>query len=109
MYRCLISRPFIRPEDSLHTAAQVRKLLDDYITAHSLVHPREKKYIILDDVLRACLQRKNDHPDELEFLSRQEANERLQSGMQAWHEIISGQGAETTVRCAIHFERTSEL
>jgi hypothetical protein len=85
------------PEDSLHPPGEVRKILDDYIATHSLVHPREKKYIVLDAVLRACLQRKSD-PKDLEFLSRQEAHERLQSGMQPWHEI-SVHGAETpTVR-----------
>jgi translation initiation factor 2D len=103
-FELVIFFSFCRTEDSLHTSNQVRQLFDQYVTTHSLVHPREKQYIVLDDVLRNVLQQKGE---ELEFMTRSEAIEKLRKGMQPWHEM-SFEGGETIVVCvSISSSRTN--
>jgi hypothetical protein len=98
------------------TTHELRSLLDAYIAQHALVHPVERRYVVLDDVLRALLleprkktkknktEEKEEKEDEaeVEFLPREELVPRLKegSGVQAWYEIRRGK--DVSFKC-VHF------
>ena len=74
-----------RPTE-LYTSQALRDdILTSYITTKNLVHPTEKKYIVLDEVLKTALLTKKE-PD-VEHLARDKALERLVAMCQAWYEI----------------------
>jgi len=74
-----------RPTE-LYTPQALRDdILTPYITTRDLVHATEKKYIVLDEVLKAALLTKKE-PDT-EHLARDKALERLVSACQAWYEV----------------------
>ena len=74
-----------RPTE-LYTSQALRDdILVPYIATKSLVHPTEKKYIVLDEVLKAALLTKKE--SDIEYLARDKALERLVSACQAWYEV----------------------
>jgi len=74
-----------RPTE-LYTPQALRDdILTPYITTKNLVHPTEKKYIVLDEVLKAAILTKKE-PD-VEHLARDKTLERLVAVCQAWYEI----------------------
>jgi translation initiation factor 2D len=76
---------FCRPTE-LYTAQALRDdVFTPYITTKNLIHPLEKKYIVLDDVLKTALLTKKE-PD-VEYLPRDKALERLAAACQAWYEV----------------------
>lgn len=74
-----------RPTEFYTPQALRDDILAPYITTKNLVHPTEKKYIVLDEVLCAALLTKKE-PD-IEYLARDKALERLVSACQAWYEV----------------------
>ena len=74
---------FFRLKDS-YTVSELRTIIDSYVNAQSLIHPREPAFISLDDTLRDVLLEKNE---ELGFLRRDELSPRLRAAMQPWHSI----------------------
>ncbi|EJU00198.1 hypothetical protein DACRYDRAFT_108945 [Dacryopinax primogenitus] len=70
--------------DDLYNGVEVRTVLLEYVKEHSLVHPREQGFVVLDKLLQEVLLNKGE---EIEFMRREDALERLRSKMQAWHSI----------------------
>ncbi|KZT54753.1 hypothetical protein CALCODRAFT_438092 [Calocera cornea HHB12733] len=81
--------------DELYSVVEVRTLLLDYVKEHSLVHPREQGFIVLDEVLQEVLLKKGE---DIEFMRRDDALERLKSKMQAWYSIPLKEGDPPLVR-----------
>lgn len=74
-----------RPTE-LYTLQEVRDdIFIPYVTTKNLIHPTEKRYILLDEVLKAALLTKKE-PD-VEYLERDKALERLVSACQPWYEV----------------------
>jgi len=74
-----------RPTE-LYTPQELRDdILTPYITTKNLIHPTERKYIVLDEVLKKAILTKKE-PD-VEFLARDKALERLVAVCQAWYEV----------------------
>lgn len=67
--------------------AQIRTHVVAYIKSHSLVHPRDQSFILLDDALKTAVLKKGE---KVEFIKRDEAVDRLRNGMQSWYEIWVG-------------------
>ncbi|KAG8954806.1 hypothetical protein FRC03_011362 [Tulasnella sp. 419] len=68
----------------LYTPQELRALVSSYISEHSLVHPTEPQYIILDDLLKNVFRKKNEN---VEFLKRDEVIARLFEQMQSWFSV----------------------
>jgi hypothetical protein len=74
-----------RPTE-LYTPQALRDdILTPYITTKNLVHPTERKYIVLDEVLKTAILMKKE-PDA-EYLARDKVLERLATVCQAWYEV----------------------
>ncbi|KZO97637.1 eukaryotic translation initiation factor SUI1 family protein [Calocera viscosa TUFC12733] len=81
--------------DELYTGVEVRTLLLDYVKEHSLVHPREQGFIILDELLQDVLLKKGE---DIEFMRRDDALDRLKSKMQPWYSIPLKEGEPPVVK-----------
>jgi len=81
--------------DELYNTVEVRTTLLEYVKEHSLVHPREQGFIVLDELLQDVLLKKGE---ELEFMRREDALDRLKSKMQAWHSIPLKEGDPPVIR-----------
>jgi hypothetical protein len=74
-----------RPTEFYTPQALRDDILTPYITTKNLVHPTERKYIVLDEVLKTAILTKKE-PD-VEHLARDKALERLVAMCQAWYEL----------------------
>ena len=98
-----------REQQQCFTSSELKTLLDRYISSHSLVHPRDRKYIILDATLKSVLAppqkpKKNrdghgqEHDDTARaaggtgdtYFTREELLTKLKVAMQPWYEIRKG-------------------
>ena len=59
-------------------------MLLDYVTAVSLVHPRDHKFIQLDSVLQESLLKKGEI---LDIMTKDEAVKRLRDDCQKWFSV----------------------
>ena len=74
------------PKD-LYSHADLRGIINEYTTSHSLVNSNDQQYIHPDDLLISVFTApKSD--ESILYLKRDEAVKRLISKMQDWHEII---------------------
>jgi translation initiation factor 2D len=78
----------------LYSQADVKALLNNYITSKNLVNPRVQAYINLDDALAACVSKasgksknKEATSDSVEYLRRDELVKALLGRMQNWYEV----------------------
>ncbi|CAE6439388.1 unnamed protein product [Rhizoctonia solani] len=62
-----------------YTLSSLRPLLSKYITTHSLQHPTNPKFVVLDEILSRALLRKGE--GEKEFVGRDELADRLSGNM----------------------------
>lgn len=102
------------------TSPELKALLDRYISAQSLVHPRDRKYIVLDDALKSVLappskiKKNKDNQGQEQggaaaaaaastgdaYMIREELLPKLKAAMQPWHEISKG-GKDGVRKCAL--------
>ena len=74
-----------RPAE-LYTPQALRDdILTPYITTNNLVHPTERRYIVLDDVLKTAILTKKEQ--DVAHLGRDKVLERLVAVCQAWYEV----------------------
>ncbi|KAG6837743.1 hypothetical protein H0H93_001669 [Arthromyces matolae] len=81
-----------------YTSAEVKTIINSYITSNSLVNPHDQAYINLDEPLAQCLSEKakgkskdNVEPNtSLEFIKRDELTRGIIKRMQNWYEISDG-------------------
>ncbi|THH08838.1 hypothetical protein EW145_g2443 [Phellinidium pouzarii] len=70
---------------SLYTLQEIKTILNEYITAKSLVNTHQAQFINMDDLLSGMLATKgSDVPD---FMKRDELTRSLLDKMQPWHRI----------------------
>jgi len=97
-----------REQQQYFTSSEVKTLLDRYISSHSLVHPRDRKYIVLDATLKSVLappqkpKNRDGHGQEHDgtagaaggtgdaYFTREELLTKLKVAMQPWYEIRKG-------------------
>ncbi|KAJ7353685.1 eukaryotic translation initiation factor SUI1 family protein [Mycena albidolilacea] len=81
---------------TLYELAEVRTMLNEYITSKTLVNPREQAYINLDSLLSGAVapkakKAKGTEPAPtaapIEFMKRDELVKSILEQMQAWHEV----------------------
>lgn len=115
------SPPHVQPHQDYFTGPELKSLLDNYITSHSLVHPRDRQYVVLDTALKAVLappknaskKKKqgeadgealasgtNGSGDTDVYLARDELLPKLKGAMQAWYEV--SKGGKLAVRKSVH-------
>ncbi|KAJ6526619.1 eukaryotic translation initiation factor SUI1 family protein [Mycena vulgaris] len=89
---------------TLYELAEVRTMLNDYITAKGLVNPREQAYINLDSLLSVTIAAKvkkrkgtEPAPTPVEFMKRDELTKNILEQMQSWHEV-KAPGKEPVVK-----------
>ncbi|KAG6890228.1 hypothetical protein C0995_010241 [Termitomyces sp. Mi166 len=81
-----------------YTIAEIKATVNSYITANSLVNPREPAYINLDEPLIDCVSSKvkckskdgGGTQASLEFMRRDELTKAIVDRMQNWYEISDG-------------------
>ncbi|KAM6493188.1 eukaryotic translation initiation factor SUI1 family protein [Amanita muscaria] len=85
---------------TLYTMQEIKALFNSYISSQNLVNTNDKAYINLDDLLRECIDTKQeskqamagDEEDasllESEFIKREELVKRVIAKMQNWYEIV---------------------
>ena len=99
---------FIDSKHEINTASSstdgqysIPSLRDDifskYITQHSLTHPLERSYFVLDDLLKGILLNKKEKEKDEEFMRRDEGLKRLIAACQPWYEI-NADGRRTELR-----------
>ncbi|KAJ6482936.1 eukaryotic translation initiation factor SUI1 family protein [Mycena vitilis] len=81
---------------TLYELAEVRAMLNNYITSNTLVNPREQAYINLDSLLSTTIAPKPKKvkgtesvpaATPAEFMKRDELTKRILEQMQSWHEV----------------------
>ncbi|KAJ7717576.1 eukaryotic translation initiation factor SUI1 family protein [Mycena metata] len=84
---------------TLYELAEVRTLLNEYITTNALVNPREQAYINLDSLLSDTVTPKTKTKTKgkgtvtpvaaapVEFMKRDELTKSILEQMQSWHEV----------------------
>ncbi|KAJ7657881.1 eukaryotic translation initiation factor SUI1 family protein [Mycena polygramma] len=82
---------------TLYELAEVRAMLNNYITFNTLVNPREQAYINLDSLLSTTIAPKPKKVKKgtesvpaatpAEFMKRDELTKRILEQMQSWHEV----------------------
>ena len=72
-------------------------VISKYITQHSLTHPLERSYFVLDDLLKGVLLNKKEKEKDEEFMKRDDGLKRLVAACQPWYEI-SADGRRTELR-----------
>ncbi|KAF8591696.1 hypothetical protein K439DRAFT_1401788 [Ramaria rubella] len=83
------------PKD-LYSLANLRTIINDYSTTHSLTNAQEQQYIHPDELLLSVLLApKSD--ETIKYIKRDDAVKRLSERMQSWHEIIVD-GKEPVIR-----------
>ena len=97
------------------TYPELKAHLDRYISSHSLAHPRDRKYVVLDAALKSVLapqqkpkKKKDGHGEEEHdktteaagdvYMTREELLPKLKAAMQPWYEIRKG-GKESIRKC----------
>jgi hypothetical protein len=68
-----------------------------YISQHSLTHPLERAYFVLDDLLKGILLSKKEKEKDEEFMRRDEGLKRLVAACQPWYKITAD-GRRTELR-----------
>lgn len=61
--------------------------MDEHISANSLVHPKEKQFIVADELLKNVLRTKGEDP--VEFVRRDQIMPKILETMQPWYAIGS--------------------
>jgi translation initiation factor 2D len=96
-----------REQQRYFTSSELKTLLDQYISSHSLVHPRDRKYVILDATLKSVFaspqkpKGRDGHGRERDgtaaaadagdtYFTREELLTKLKAAMQPWYEIRKG-------------------
>ncbi|KAJ7482215.1 eukaryotic translation initiation factor SUI1 family protein [Mycena galericulata] len=92
---------------TLYELAEVRTMLNDYITSKALVNPREQAYINLDPLLSGAITPKVKTKSKgqeatppvapVEFMKRDELTRNVLEQMQSWHEV-KAPGKEPVVK-----------
>ncbi|KAJ7088555.1 eukaryotic translation initiation factor SUI1 family protein [Mycena crocata] len=82
---------------TLYEVAEIRTMLNDYITSKALVNPREQAYINLDDLLSNVTAPKVKNKSKgkgseapvppVEFMKRDELTKGILEQMQSWYEL----------------------
>lgn len=73
-----------RPKDDLYLPADLKTLLLAYIETHSLSHPRDLKFILLDPLLSECLLKKGE---VLDVMTKDDALKRLKEECGKWYSV----------------------
>ena len=74
---------FSRPANDLYTHGELKALLLQYANDNKLVHPRDQRHLVLDEVLTSVILKKGE---ALELVSKDQALERLKAGCAEWWE-----------------------
>ncbi|KAG8908931.1 hypothetical protein FRB99_000034 [Tulasnella sp. 403] len=74
-----------KSDKGLYTTREIKALVDSHVASNSLVHPREKAFIVTDELLKNILRKQGEDPPE--FVKREEVIPRIQSAMQRWYQI----------------------
>lgn len=74
---------FSRPENDLYTHGELKAMLLQYAKDNNLVHPRDQRHLVLDEVLAGVVLKKGE---ALELMSKDQALERLKGGCTDWWE-----------------------
>lgn len=64
---------------------ELRTIVNEYITQHTLVNQNDQRYINLDETLRGVIPVSAEGPAQ--FLKRADIVKHLCEGMDPWHEI----------------------
>ncbi|KAF8064203.1 eukaryotic translation initiation factor SUI1 family protein [Lyophyllum atratum] len=85
---------------NVYSLAEVKSVLNSYISSNSLVNPREQAYINLDERLYNCVSSKakgkskgkdgEKEPGPMEFMKREELTKAILDRMQSWYEVSDG-------------------
>lgn len=85
-----------------YTAQDLISLLNAYIASENLVHPRDRKYVVVNDVLKSALfpakvskkaaavATEASASDGELFVTREELLPKLKAAMQGWYEVSKG-------------------
>ncbi|GLB44597.1 putative reverse transcriptase (RNA-dependent DNA polymerase) [Lyophyllum shimeji] len=84
----------------IYSLSEVKTLLNSYISANSLVNPREQAYINLDEALLNCISSKakgkakskdaDKEAGPIEFMRRDELTRAILDRMQSWYQVSDG-------------------
>lgn len=74
-------------KNALHPPSLIKTALEEYISSHSLVHPSERRFILLDDELGLAVGVKR--PDPGQTMPRDEVMRKLRAGV-AWSVSVGG-------------------
>ena len=74
---------FPRPENDLYTHGELKAMLLQYAKDNKLVHPRDQRHLIVDEVLAGVLLKKGE---ALELISKDQALEKLKGACAEWWE-----------------------
>jgi len=96
-------------KSTLYSMAEIRALLNSYITTHNLVNLREHAYINLDDLLYSCVSAKTKgkakgkdvepEPAMSKFMKRDELTKGVVEKMQSWY-VIQVEGKDPVTKYA---------
>jgi translation initiation factor 2D len=111
-----------REQQPYFTSPELKAFLDRYISSQSLVHPRDRKYVVLDEALKSALsppqklkKNKDSHDQEQAgtagtagtaggtrdvFMTREELLPKLKAAMQPWYDISKG-GKDGVRKCVL--------
>ncbi|KAI8390842.1 uncharacterized protein BYT42DRAFT_554517 [Radiomyces spectabilis] len=83
-------------KNAMYTAAEVRKVLTDYVKGNNLADPRNQKMVKIDAILCDALLTKPEY-NTVEKLARDQLGQRLLSKMQHFH-VLTLPGKEPVLR-----------
>lgn len=78
----------------LYATEDLRTIVNQYITQHSLINPNDQQYITLDETLSQIVHLEEGPKN---FAKRSDIFKSLTKGMEAWHEITAD-GKDPIVR-----------
>ncbi|KAK6909750.1 translation initiation factor 2D [Kwoniella mangroviensis CBS 10435] len=74
-------------KSTLHHPSELKTALDSYLTKHSLIHPSDHRYVLLDDELGRAVGIKPPEPGDK--MARDEVMKKLKSGV-SWSVSLGG-------------------
>ncbi|WVW84182.1 hypothetical protein I302_106212 [Kwoniella bestiolae CBS 10118] len=74
-------------KSTLHHPSKLKSALDSYLTKHSLIHPSDHRYVLLDDELGRAVGIKKPEPGEK--MARDEVMRKLKAGV-SWSVSLGG-------------------
>lgn len=74
---------------ALYSYSDLKSAVNKYVDARQLTNPRDRSYVNVgtDKVLLSTVCAKDEAPESVEFLKREDIVRRLSEKMQSWYEV----------------------